>query len=73
MRHDDLVRMINQIAQFFDPYPPTEAVAGIKEHLHKFWDPSMRRELIGARQLLAPRLHPLANSALNELAAEGTP
>ena len=70
MRHDDLVRMINQIAQFFDPYPAAEAIAGIKEHLHKFWDPSMRRELIDARQQLAPRLHLLANSALNELAAE---
>ena len=70
MRHDDLVRMINQIAQFFDPYPEAEAVAGVAEHLHKFWDPSMRRELIDARQQLAPRLHPLANSALTVLAAE---
>jgi len=70
MRHDDLVRMVNQIAQFFDAYPEAEAVAGVKDHVKRFWDPSMRTELIGARQLLATRLHPLANSALNELAAE---
>jgi formate dehydrogenase subunit delta len=70
MPHDDLVRMVNQIAQFFAAYPEIEAVAGVKEHLQKFWDPSMRKELLDARQLLAERLHPLARSALDQLAAQ---
>ena len=70
MPHDDLVRMVNQIAQFFDAYPEGEAVAGVKEHLQKFWDPSMRKDLLDARQLLAARLHPLACSALDQLAAQ---
>ena len=72
MPHDDLVRMVNQIAQFFDAYPEAEAVAFVKEHLQKFWDPSMRKELLEARQLLAEHLHPLACSALDQLAAQDT-
>jgi len=69
MRHEDLVRMVNQIAQFFEAYPEVEAIAGVKEHLQKFWDPSMRNELLESRHLLAERLHPLACSALDQLAA----
>jgi formate dehydrogenase subunit delta len=45
MRAEDIVRMANQIAQFFAPYPAPDAVAGIRDHLAKFWDPAMRREL----------------------------
>src|SRR5882672_1273563 len=70
--HADLVRMINQIADFFDAYPEQEAVSGVTEHLHKFWDPSMRRALIQARESLNARLHPIARLALARL-AEATP
>ncbi len=38
--------MANQIAQFFAPYPEPEAIAGIRDHLARFWDPAMRRELL---------------------------
>jgi len=69
MRHDDLVRMINQIAEFFDAYPPDEAVAGVQQHVRKFWDPSMRAEILAARAKLAERLHPVARAALDRLAA----
>lgn len=39
-----LLRMANQIADFFAPYKDDEAVAGIHEHIHNFWTPGMRRE-----------------------------
>jgi len=68
MQRDDLVRMVNQICDFFDAYPEDEAVTGVTEHLRKFWEPSMRRELLDARQELAQRLHPLARAALERLA-----
>ena len=42
---DKLVRMANQIADFFTPYPDEEAVAGVQEHIRSFWTPSMREEL----------------------------
>ncbi|MCX8570341.1 MULTISPECIES: formate dehydrogenase subunit delta [Hyphomicrobiales] len=53
MSHDDedrmstkqkLVYMANQIATFFDSKPHDEGVAGIAEHINKFWDPRMRRQ-----------------------------
>ncbi len=68
MAQDDLVRMINQIAEFFDAYPESEAVAGVVEHLRKFWDPAMQRQLISAREVLNDQLHPIARGALAALA-----
>jgi formate dehydrogenase subunit delta len=40
-----LVRMANQIADFFKPYEQEEAVAGIQKHILRFWSPAMRRDL----------------------------
>jgi formate dehydrogenase subunit delta len=40
-----LVRMANQIEDFFRPYPDDKAIAGIQEHLRNFWTPRMREEL----------------------------
>ena len=37
--------MANQIALFFAAYPQQEAVAGVADHLKKFWEPRMRRQL----------------------------
>ena len=44
MSPDKLVYMANQIATFFDSKPHDEGVAGIAEHINKFWDPRMRRQ-----------------------------
>lgn len=62
MQGDDLVRMANQIAQFFSAYPEEDAIEGIREHLQKFWAPSMRKELLAVAGGLVPtdvELHPL--------------
>jgi formate dehydrogenase subunit delta len=40
-----LVRMANQIADFFKPYGEEQAVAGIQKHIKSFWSPVMRRDL----------------------------
>jgi formate dehydrogenase subunit delta len=40
-----LVRMANQIATFFRSKPHEEGVAGVAEHINKFWEPRMRRHL----------------------------
>ena len=68
VRQEDLVRMVNQIADFFDAYPEPEAISGVTEHLRKFWDPAMRRQLLNARESLEDSLHPVARRALAELA-----
>lgn len=46
MRDADLIRMANQIADFFQPYERAEAVEGIATHLRNFWDPRMRAQII---------------------------
>lgn len=40
-----LVRMANQIADFFAPYPHADQAAGVRRHLHAFWSSVMKRDL----------------------------
>jgi formate dehydrogenase subunit delta len=42
---EKLVYMANQIAAFFQVLPHEEAVAGVADHINKFWEPRMRRQL----------------------------
>lgn len=42
-----LVRMANDIANFFRPYSDEEAAKGVHEHIRAFWTPKMRDELLG--------------------------
>jgi formate dehydrogenase subunit delta len=42
---ENMVHMANQIAQFFRSYPHEEAVAGVADHIAKFWEKRMRRQL----------------------------
>jgi formate dehydrogenase subunit delta len=42
MTPDTLVRMANQIADFFKAQPGEDAVVGTADHIRRFWDPRMR-------------------------------
>ena len=45
MQHDSkIVRMANQIATFFLSQPEQVRVAGVANHINKFWEPRMRRQ-----------------------------
>ena len=47
MHIEALVRMANQIGDFFQAMPDrAEALEGLAMHLKRFWDPRMRRELL---------------------------
>lgn len=47
MKSDHLIEMANQIGMFFDSLPDREeALAGIADHIRRFWEPRMRRVLI---------------------------
>jgi formate dehydrogenase subunit delta len=66
----DVLRMANQIAAFFAPYPEADAVAGVLDHIEKFWAPSQRKELLALVTGLAPASeswHPLARRAAEQL------
>ena len=43
MSADRLIYMANQIGKFFQSQGQDKAVAGIAEHIRKFWDPRMRK------------------------------
>jgi len=44
---EHLVKMANQISQFFETQPSREeAVAGVLGHLQRFWEPRMRRAIV---------------------------
>ncbi len=83
MPREDLVRMANQIAHFFEPYPESDAIDGVCDHIEKFWDPAMRRELIAiaaqggqaARVEVEPEkatLHPLVVKSVARLRPPAT-
>lgn len=45
MNRDHLLRMANQIGTFFQSQPDREeALAGLANHIHKFWEARMQRE-----------------------------
>jgi formate dehydrogenase subunit delta len=49
MDTDNLVRMANRIGDFFAAMPEREeALEGIAQHIAKFWEPRMRRQLFAA-------------------------
>ncbi len=70
MSHDDkLVRMANEIGKFFAAQGEDRAVAGIADHLVKFWTPRMRAEIVARAASGEAGLDPLPRRAVARLAA----
>lgn len=65
MQAEDLVRMANQIADFFAPYPTDDAIECVRDHIMKFWDPGMRKELLAIAGGLRPSPRPLDSLVLH--------
>jgi formate dehydrogenase subunit delta len=64
-----LVAMANDIANYFAAEPDHAlAVEGIRDHLTKFWDPVMRRQLKAHVTAGGDDLLPLAREAVERLA-----
>lgn len=64
-----LVSMANQIGQFFESQGDAAvAIAGIADHLQKFWDPRMRRELAEYLERGGSGVAPLVAEAVREIA-----
>ena len=61
---EKLIYMANQIATFFAAQGETRAVAGIGDHIMKFWDPVMRRDFLRLAKLDESKLNPLVRKAL---------
>jgi formate dehydrogenase subunit delta len=65
MENRDMIRMANQIAAFFEAYPHGEALEGIANHIKKFWDPRMRKQIIEYVEGGGEGLSPLVIAALS--------
>jgi formate dehydrogenase subunit delta len=63
---EKLVKMANQIASFFEAEPDRAlALASVADHLKRFWDPRMRREILRwADEHGGEGLKPIAKDAI---------
>ena len=49
MKIEHLIEMANQIGEFFASMPDRdEALAGIADHIRRFWEPRMRRAILAS-------------------------
>jgi len=67
MNRARLTHDANEIAKYFAAYPREEAIAGIADHITKFWDPRMRAELAKMLAAQEPALHELVREAAGRL------
>jgi formate dehydrogenase subunit delta len=69
----EIIRMANQIADFFRPYPRDEAEEGVELHIRDFWDPRMRRDLARVLEHDAAVLSDLARAGAIRVFREPAP
>jgi len=67
MDNQTLIRMANQIADFFAPYTEEEGIQGVADHLTRFWEPRMRRQILSMDEKTREGLAPLVQRALERL------
>jgi formate dehydrogenase major subunit len=60
-----LVKMANEIGTFFEALPDrTEGIASVATHIRNFWEPRMRRQIIGYAQRGGHHLKPMVREAV---------
>ena len=69
MDHQRLVYMANQIGKFFNAQGEAATVAGVEDHLRKFWDPRMRRGILEHLAAGGEGLEPAVRAAVERLQA----
>ncbi|RKP52069.1 formate dehydrogenase subunit delta [Trinickia fusca] len=76
MNEQHLIDMANRIGEFFDSMPDRdEALAGIADHIRRFWEPRMRRAILAALDdpAASATMSPIVNEALTRSRSELTP
>lgn len=73
MRIEQLVIMVNEIAAFFAGSDAAQAPDNIANHLRRYWDPRMRKQIIEHAASGAPDLSPLARAGVEMLASKQSP
>ncbi|BBL70778.1 formate dehydrogenase subunit delta [Methylogaea oryzae] len=68
MHIEQLVKMANDIGTFFSAETDSEtAIAGVADHLKKFWDPRMRRQIVEFQQSGGAGLKDIVQQAVQRL------
>jgi formate dehydrogenase subunit delta len=67
MTEETLVRMANQIADFFKAQPEEDALKGASNHIRYFWDPRMRAKMAAHLKAGGAGLSPLARAAVEQV------
>jgi formate dehydrogenase subunit delta len=70
---DKLVRMANQIGDFYASMPEREATEGAASHLRMYWTPKMIREIIAFADQGHPGLNAIAARAVQSLKETAAP
>jgi len=67
---EKLVKMANQVGDFFKSYPEATAVEGVREHIAKFWNRKMRDEFFAHLDKGGEKeLQPVVAAAVKKLRA----
>lgn len=62
-----LVKMANQIGQFFEAEPDkAQAMQDIASHLKRFWDPRMRKAIVAYSEESGTNLKAIVNEAIQQ-------
>ena len=67
MNNDKLIYMANQIGTFFASQGEAQAVAGVADHIAKFWDPRMRSAIRAHADTGGEGLLPTVKQAIDSL------
>jgi formate dehydrogenase subunit delta len=68
---DRLVYMANQIGKFFQSQGHDKEVAGVADHIRKFWDPRMRKGIFAHLDAGGAGLDPNVREAIVSLKTAG--
>ncbi|MBY0383446.1 MAG: formate dehydrogenase subunit delta [Xanthobacteraceae bacterium] len=62
-----LIYMANQIGKFFESQGHDKEVAGVADHIRKFWDPRMRKQILAHFDAGGAGLDPNVREAVGKL------
>ena len=69
MQGNKLVTMVNQIAEFHRRQPDEVATAEVAQHLQRFWEPRMRKQIFAHLDAGGEGLSAISRSAVAQLKA----
>ena len=69
MNIERLVAMVNDISRYFAAEPDSAfGAAGVADHLKRFWEPGMRKQIVAHLGAGGEGLEPLAKKGVEKLA-----